>query len=93
MPNNCGCKPFGLLAACRNAGLLLLDYGANINAMEEAGRTPLMLAATENNKQTVKILLARHADVNIRSLDGRMALSLAAKSRIARLLRQAGAKK
>jgi hypothetical protein len=42
----------------------LLDQGAVIDARDEAGRTPLMLAVTQNRLEIVRLLLARGADPN-----------------------------
>jgi hypothetical protein len=40
----------------------LLDQGAAIDARDEAGRTPLMLAVTQGRLEIVRLLLARGAD-------------------------------
>jgi Ankyrin repeats (many copies) len=40
----------------------LLDQGAVIDARDEAGRTPLMLAVTQGQIEVVRLLLARGAD-------------------------------
>jgi len=40
----------------------LLDQGAVIDARDEAGRTPLMLAVTQGQLEIVRLLLARGAD-------------------------------
>jgi hypothetical protein len=42
----------------------LLDQGAVIDARDEAGRTPLMLAVTQGQIEVVRLLLARGADPN-----------------------------
>jgi hypothetical protein len=42
----------------------LLDQGAVIDARDEAGRTPLMLAVTQGQLEIVRLLLARGADPN-----------------------------
>jgi hypothetical protein len=42
----------------------LLDQGAVIDARDEAGRTPLLLAVTQNRLEIVRLLLARGADPN-----------------------------
>jgi ankyrin repeat protein len=41
-----------------------LDQGAVIDARDEAGRTPLMLAVTQGQIEVVRLLLARGADPN-----------------------------
>jgi hypothetical protein len=43
---------------------LLLDHGADVNAADAYGMTPLMNAAGNNNVKVVEWLLARGADVN-----------------------------
>ena len=54
----------------------LLDRGANPNARDEAGVTPLMLAAVDGAK--VRALIAKGANPNLRSENGRTALHIAA---------------
>jgi hypothetical protein len=53
---------------------LLLDHGANPNAMDKNWRTPLMAAAFTGNDKVVKILIAHKANVNIGSRFGNTAL-------------------
>jgi len=43
----------------------LLKKGANINATDKRGRTPLMIATYNNDFETSKILISAGADVNI----------------------------
>jgi ankyrin repeat protein len=59
----------------------LLDAGANVNAQEIRGMTPLMLAvATDRqNPETARTLIARGADLNIKSAAGETALDWARK--------------
>jgi ankyrin repeat protein len=61
-------------AAARSA----LDQGADINARNLSGRTPLMMAAVTRNLELVKTLLARKADVNATDSTGMTALMWAA---------------
>jgi hypothetical protein len=78
-----------LLSADPSAGLLnssargqtdqvkvLLDSGANIEAKDKRGRTPLILAAQHGQVETVRLLLAKGADVNARDRDGWTAYGL-----------------
>jgi ankyrin repeat protein len=74
----------------------LLEAGASVNAKDNAGWTPLMVAANkgDENLAMVRTLLAAGADVNAGKWDGETALQLAEKhgaTRIARLLREAAA--
>jgi ankyrin repeat protein len=72
----------------------LLDQGEVIDARDEAGRTPLMLAVTQGKLEIVRLLLARGADPNVADNAGHTALQQATKRNlqdIAALLEQAGA--
>jgi len=53
---------------------LLLERGAAVNAMDEAGRTALMIAAANGQTETVKLLIEAGADVNAKDHDGGTAL-------------------
>ncbi len=72
----------------------LLDQGAVIDARDETGRTPLMLAVTQDRIEIVRLLLARGADPNAADNAGHTPLQQAAKRNlrdVAALLEQAGA--
>ncbi|MFN7114183.1 MAG: ankyrin repeat domain-containing protein [Alphaproteobacteria bacterium] len=57
----------------------LVSFGANINARDVAGRTPLHYAAAGGNKNDgLKTLLAQRPDINPRDHDGATPLHLAA---------------
>jgi ankyrin repeat protein len=43
---------------------LLIEKGANVNAKDEAGRTPLMFAAGNGNLKAIDLLIGKGADVN-----------------------------
>jgi len=72
----------------------LLDQGAVIDARDEAGRTPLMLAVTQDQPEIVRLLLARGADPNAADNTGHTPLQQATKRNlqdVAALLEEAGA--
>ena len=46
------------------------DHGAHVNAANEAGATPLLLACSTTQTETVKLLLGAMADPNIAYYDG-----------------------
>lgn len=72
----------------------LLACGANINAVDDEGKTALMLAAEKGQVGTVNALLAAGADVNATDDDGDTALMHAAdegNNAVVRLLLDAGA--
>lgn len=56
----------------------LLDQGADVNAAQPAGYTPLLWAAQMNeNPEVIRALVLRGADVNARNQTGQSALQLA----------------
>ena len=59
------------------AAELLLDCGAEVNAVGDYGRTPLMHAARNGNAAMVDTLLARSANVHMKDTDGENALVIA----------------
>lgn len=65
-----------MVAACYNSqkcAKLLIELGAEVNAMTKDGVTALMIAAGKGSKETVKILLDAGADKSIRANNGWMA--------------------
>jgi ankyrin repeat protein len=52
----------------------LLDRGANIDARDEYGNSPLIRALIRDRGDTAKLLLARGADISIRNAEGGAAL-------------------
>lgn len=64
-----------------NVAGVLLDAGANVNAIDGKGETALMKASGYGFKQAVKVLIEHHADVNLKDSKGRTALMHAAAGR------------
>lgn len=57
---------------------LLLDYGADVNAVDDNGFTPLMLASKAGCKEIVRYLIDRGANIDQQNSNGDTALILAA---------------
>lgn len=57
---------------------LMAKYGANLNASDAYGYTPLMQCTVADNPVLVELLLKLGADKNIRDKDGRKAVDVAA---------------
>lgn len=77
-PNKSGYTPL-IIAGYRNqleAVKVLLDLGANVNAVSEDG-TVLTAACYKSNTALVKILLKQHADVNVKNNAGTTPLMFA----------------
>jgi ankyrin repeat protein len=73
----------------------LLNQGAALDARDEHGRTPLMLAVMQGRLDVVRLLLDRGADPNIADSAGRTPLQQAKQDNlreVAALLRRAGAR-
>ena len=92
-----GANDVALLAAANkgdNAKVTeLLGQGANVNAQNEAGSTPLIEAVYNNHADTVKLLLEKGADPNARKNDGAAAIGFAKKyPAILEMLKAAGAR-
>jgi len=58
----------------------LLAKGANVNARDEEGCTPLIWAVLAKNREVVDVLLAHGADVNCKNNQGETAIYWAAMS-------------
>ncbi len=56
----------------------LCAIGANVNAKNVSGMTPLHTAAFAGQKLTVKVIIAKAADVNARGIRGLTPLQFAA---------------
>jgi ankyrin repeat protein len=59
---------------------LLLEKGADLEAKDEFGRTPLSWAAEEGHEGVVKLLLEKGADLEAKDEFGQTPLSRAAES-------------
>jgi len=55
----------------------LLERGADPDARDEDGRTPLYIAAANGSVEVARLLLKHGADVNARAIDGSTPLHLA----------------
>ena len=60
-----------------NVSLMLDHPTCDVNACDEKGRTPLMLATARGYKDAVKLLLERGADPSLKNTNGETALELA----------------
>ena len=58
-------------------GEILLEYKANINALDNEGATPLILAARGHHREFIALLLRRGADINIVDDSGKKAIDYA----------------
>ena len=74
-------QPAALLSAAASGDTAqttaLLNQGAALEARDEAGRTPLMLAVMQRKPEVVRLLLDRGADPNVADSAGRTPLQQA----------------
>ena len=73
---------------------LLSSPGAEVNATDERGNTPLLEAARYGHEDICRVLIAAGADVKAKDKDGKTALMLAVQNNhddVVRVLKQAGA--
>jgi ankyrin repeat protein len=66
--------------SCRDIGEILIAHGANVNAEDKHGNTPLHWAARLGHQDIVEILLEYNANVNHKNQGGVSALSEAIQS-------------
>jgi ankyrin repeat protein len=59
---------------------LLLDFGANLNATNVGGNTPLHVAASRNSKESAKWLLLRGSDTEKLNKSGKIPYEVALQS-------------
>jgi ankyrin repeat protein len=65
---------------------LLLSRGAQIDAVDDRGRTALMMAAELGHAEVVTMLVGRGADRSVRDKTGRSAFDLATDEGVRRTL-------
>ena len=77
--NDMGARPLHSAAAGRHLDVsrLLIERGADVNALEHGGYVPLHQAAQNGDGELVELLLATGADRDIRLDDGRTAADIA----------------
>jgi ankyrin repeat protein len=59
---------------CREIAAALIQAGAEINAQDPYGVTPLLFAAISGSPETIRMLLKSGANVKAKDVDGRTAL-------------------
>jgi ankyrin repeat protein len=65
---------------------LLLGHGAPVDAVDDRGRTALMMAAELGHAEVVEMLIGRGADQGVRDKSGKSALDLAGNENVRRML-------
>ncbi len=57
--------------------MLLIEKGADINARNNEGRTPLLYATVTNNTELSRLLIEKGADIHAKDNDGYTPLQIA----------------
>ena len=67
----------------QHAGIMqnLIRHGADVNAKNNTGMTPLMMAAEKGYIELLEVLLTAKADINSKNKAGKSALDLAEKNK------------
>ena len=60
--------------------IFLIENGANVNAVDLKGETPMFYAVRAKNEQLIKNLIAKGADINARNNKGESVLFIAAEN-------------
>ena len=48
----------------------LIEHRANVNAQDQRGQTPLMIATMNGHKEVVELLIEKRADIELRENHG-----------------------
>ncbi|SCA58805.1 hypothetical protein AB751O23_AP_00150 [Chlamydiales bacterium SCGC AB-751-O23] len=75
--NGCTALYNACLSNQEDIATLLIQHGANINAIDNAGNTPLLAAAYNGNQKLVDLLLKEKVNVNHRNNEGASAFLIA----------------
>ncbi|EKD45516.1 MAG: ankyrin [uncultured bacterium] len=87
-----GLHAAAMIGCVESAKFFMEKKGANVNAVDKNGNTPLMEAAVEGYHQVVVHLLDKGANPGMKNMDGDTALTLAEKNghrKVAKMLQQA----